>query len=521
MLIGGTNGAGKTTLFESIILCLYGISTFDKKMNRSTYDKYLAKKIHRYSKTHITADQASVIIEFQFSHNGKMTEYHVDRTWNNHNGKITEQLTVKKKDIHAKQFEVLDKIEESYWQSFIENLIPRGIANLFFFDGEKIVKMVEDANTDIIIRSSFNSLLGLDIVDQLREDLQKNLMKNLTGKEKHLEDEFNKYTKEKEELERKNERMIEKQVKLESDIVDAHKEIDDLESKMSKIGGEFAIKRDELKSNKAIYELKIETISNEIQELCSASLPFSLIPDQLKEIQDQIQEDMLIVKAKMENDILNDHIRKLNSTLASKKLWIGLELNDFIRKTLTSKIAKMMKPKYSKQDKTELYNFSSSQSSKILHIIHEVNDSISDLEDNTQKFITINDKLIRTDTALINAPNDDEIGPMISKLGKKHSASAILQAEVDHMEQEISGNHALIRHINVQIRNVVSKRYENKQSHRITELTEMVQTVLDKYAKKLRDKKMRFLEEYLLDAIHILLHKKTIHSKSICGQRYI
>ena len=256
VLIGGTNGAGKTTLFESIVLCLYGISAFDKKVSRNTYDKYLAKKIHRYSKTHVTADQASVIIEFQFSHNGKITEYHVDRTWNNHKGKITEQLTVKKKDIHAKQFEILDKIEESYWQSFIENLIPRGIANLFFFDGERIVKMAEDANTDIIIRSSFNSLLGLDMVDQLREDLQKNLMKNLTGNEKYLEDEFNRDTKEKEELERKNERMIEKQVKLKSDIVDIRKEIDDLESKMSKIGGGFAIKRDELKSNKAICELK-------------------------------------------------------------------------------------------------------------------------------------------------------------------------------------------------------------------------------------------------------------------------
>ena len=230
---------------------------------------------------------------------------------------------------------------------------------------------------------------------------------------------------------------------------------------------------------------------------------------------------MLIAKAKIENDILTGHIRKLNSTLASKKLWVDLDLNDFIRKTLTSKITKMMKPKYSKQDKTELYNFSSSQSSKILHIVHEANDFVSDLEDNTQKLITVNDKLIRIDTALINAPSDDEIGPMISKLGKKHSASAILQAEIDHMEQEISGNHALIRHINVKIRNVISKRYENKQSHRRTELTEMVQIVLDKYSKKLRDKKMRFLEEYLLDAIHILLHKKTIHSTSICGQRYV
>ena len=27
VLVGGTNGAGKTTLFESVTLCLYGMST--------------------------------------------------------------------------------------------------------------------------------------------------------------------------------------------------------------------------------------------------------------------------------------------------------------------------------------------------------------------------------------------------------------------------------------------------------------------------------------------------------------
>lgn len=516
ILIGGTNGAGKTTLFESIMLCLYGISAFDKKMSRNSYEKHLAKKIHRYSGTLISADHASVIVEFQFSHNGKMTQYRVDRTWKNQRGKVTEQLTVEKKDIHAKQFEILDKIEESYWQSFIENLIPRGITNLFFFDGEKIVKIAEDINADITIRSSFNSLLGLDIVDQLRNDLQKNLMRNLTGNQKHLEDEFNKYTKEKEDTKQSNERMVKKQVSLESDLADIHKEIKDIEFKISKIGGEFAIKRDELKSNKTIHELMIDNASNQIRELCSVSLPFSLIPNQLKEIQNQIQEDELILKAKLEDNILDNHIKKLYATLASKKLWADLNIDYISKKILVSKIIKITKPPAicSEQTKTELFGFSSSQSSKILDVISQADNTIlDDLENSTQKFVTTNDTLTKIDTALINAPRDDEIGPMISKLSKKHSASAILQAEIDHMEQEISSNNVLIRHIDVKIRNVISERYENKKSQRKTELTEMVQTVLDMYAEKLRAKKMKFLEEYLLDAIHILLHKKQLINK--------
>ena len=54
--------------------------------------------------------------------------------------RLHEKLTISKLEGDWKQ---LDKIEESQWQSFINELIPRGIAKLFFFDGEKIVGMAQ------------------------------------------------------------------------------------------------------------------------------------------------------------------------------------------------------------------------------------------------------------------------------------------------------------------------------------------------------------------------------------------
>ena len=88
ILIGGTNGAGKTTLFESIVLCLYGMSILDKRTSRKTYEKYLNQKIHRYIGTPASADHASIIVQFKFFHDGQVTEYYVDRTWKNEDGKI-------------------------------------------------------------------------------------------------------------------------------------------------------------------------------------------------------------------------------------------------------------------------------------------------------------------------------------------------------------------------------------------------------------------------------------------------
>ena len=141
ILVGGTNGAGKTTLFDSVMLCLYGMMAFGKKTTRKSYEQYLAKKIHRYLGSAVSADHASIIVEFKFFHEGKVIEYHVDRTWKNDDGRIVEDLIIKRKQHENDSFVALDTIEKSHWQSFIEDLIPRGIARLFFFDGEKIVQM--------------------------------------------------------------------------------------------------------------------------------------------------------------------------------------------------------------------------------------------------------------------------------------------------------------------------------------------------------------------------------------------
>ena len=130
VLIGGTNGAGKTTLFESIMLCLYGISTMGKRYTKKAYNKFLAQKIHRYLKSATPADHASITVQFKFFHNGRETEYRVERSWRKEDGVVNEQLIVKKRGQDQNDFGTLDAIEKSYWQSFIEDLIPKGIVKV-------------------------------------------------------------------------------------------------------------------------------------------------------------------------------------------------------------------------------------------------------------------------------------------------------------------------------------------------------------------------------------------------------
>jgi len=72
ILCGGTNGAGKTTLFNSIMLCLYGQDSFEKRTTKKDYAEFLKRKIHRYLGSKTVADFAAITIEFEYITRAKL-----------------------------------------------------------------------------------------------------------------------------------------------------------------------------------------------------------------------------------------------------------------------------------------------------------------------------------------------------------------------------------------------------------------------------------------------------------------
>ena len=189
ILCGGKNGAGKTTLFESIMLCFYG-KDFDDSAREKEYNTKILRSFHKNLKTNSTSPTCLISIEFEISYDGKIQHYKITRSWENNDGKINEDLSIQKSDPHSNQFQELhvkvpkiknrftarrfqeiDSIDKSEWQQFINQLIPRGIAKLFFFDGEQIQNIANDKNENKYIQSSFDTLLGLDLVNQLQKDI--------------------------------------------------------------------------------------------------------------------------------------------------------------------------------------------------------------------------------------------------------------------------------------------------------------------------------------------------------------
>jgi DNA sulfur modification protein DndD len=509
ILIGGTNGAGKTTLFESILIGFYGQSYFDKKTTRKEYEKFLGNKVHRYLGTTAAADSTSIIVDFKFYHNGIVDDYTVDRTWYDNDGRLTEELKIKKNNKR------LDSVEESQWQSFIEELIPKGIAKLFFFDGEKIVKMTEDENEEIEIKSSFDSLLGLDVVEQLHSDLRIHIMRNMKDNSKTIDAQYNGFIHEKEEIVKDLERLERNIISKTNNQENILSEIHTLEDKISKIGGGFASKREDLRLKKASLEITHTVSESELKSLLSGPMPFCLIPKQIKSLQNQIKKDSEITKKQFEKEILDEKLNQILAVLNQKILWKKIPKDSQIKELLNSKITKVFESKKSsKQEMKNLFNFSLLESTNILNLLHNlVTTHIPKLEHESLQFDKISDELNQIETALSNAPNDDEIGPLISKLNSLHKEQGMLENEIDHMESKVTTQNTYLKMINHKIRNIVADQYKDKSAGVQVQLATKVQKVLDEYILKLKEKKLQLLEVYLLEELRRLLHKENLITK--------
>ena len=514
ILIGGTNGAGKTTLFESVMLCLYGQNSFDDKKTQKQYHEIILRSIHRYLGTKKSADHASIIIEFQFAHEGKIDEYQVMRLWQNNDGKVEETFTIKMKNPSNEKFEKLDSIAEDGWQIFIDQLIPSGIVKLFFFDGEKIQSIVEKDKEQKHINTSFDVLLGLDLVNQLNKDIGLTLLRNSEGETKQILADIEVKEKEKQECEAKIVSFEEKIVHLQTEINSKKDEAQKYEEELHKLGGHFVNKREQLTIEKTRLESKLENIEREIRELCSDVLPFSLIPKELEEVKNVLEQDKKKIQTKFEKKILEEKFQELESEINSKEFLSNIS-ND-VKNELAKELGQLLTNKIDavSTDTKTTYNLSTIDMEHISELIDRVNNTSEEkIESLAKSYNLLYNSLEKIKVGLDSAPKEDEIGPVFSKLAKVNRELGEKQNEMENLENLLSQEKSLIVLLNAKIRSYLSQKIEDKRRVLGLEVGSKVQQVLEKYATLLRSEKLELLEEEILTGLQVLLHKENFIEK--------
>lgn len=270
ILIGGQNGAGKTTLLQAIDLCLYGKSAIASRISQKDYENIILDKIHSNNNPIASQNKASISLVFQHAHAGTIDNYRINRSWTKNTRSLKETLYIERNGT------LLSDLDQDQWSSFVKELIPPGLSQLFFFDAERIRKLSgDDFQDNPFFAESVQSLLGLDIVDKLYKDL------SIYATRINIPNGFEAFAKEKieieDEIENLKARVKEKKQdrsQFESKIKWAKNKISKQEQNIAASGGEFFNKYGELKIRKSNLLAEKEQVQNNIRLLAQELLPF-------------------------------------------------------------------------------------------------------------------------------------------------------------------------------------------------------------------------------------------------------
>lgn len=311
ILFGGLNGAGKTTTLTAIRLALYGRQSLGVGTTQNEYHQFLIDSVHHSKITGIHAHNASVELVFSYAHLGVISHYHVKRSWTVTNDNVSESLAI------LQDNQLIQNLSYEQAQGFLNELIPIGVSDLFFFDGEKIAQLAED-NDGNALGQSVKKLIGLDIVEKLIADITV----YIRNQNKHrMTDDIKAKINSLEQLLETQEELIEieqneyESLKLLLDKTS--KNVDQLTNNLNAHGGAWAASREEEIKKISGYSAERDLLSTQIREIISDNFPFSIASDFISTCLDQLDNEKQLKLNNSIASVLFDHIESLKTKLSS------------------------------------------------------------------------------------------------------------------------------------------------------------------------------------------------------------
>ena len=319
VLFGGLNGSGKTSMLMAIRLALHGRQALGFGTSQKKYETLLARLFHRDGGSRATAEKMSITLHFTYSSLGGATRYTVERAWKKGKRDISEHFSL------LADGKAIESADPEQAQAFLTQLIPVGVADLFFFDGEKIAELATEDGGEMLAES-VQRLLGLDIVLKLKSDLdvygrRQGRRRAHTGKDaSDIESLFLEIERTKSEVDAKYHKIRQE---IEPAIQTIRIDLDKLEGRLAERGGAWAVSRDAFQQKLNQLLEKKELLEAKVRELASDLLPLALAPSIVVDLITQLESEC----DRGANLNLRHALEQRRSTLEEKLRAAGLGRN--------------------------------------------------------------------------------------------------------------------------------------------------------------------------------------------------
>ena len=497
ILIGGMNGAGKTTLLDAVRLCLYGKRALGSRVSLSEYHDYLSEIIHRNPVANSPLDCASVSLEFEYARDGEKRRYTVERLWKRQRGRegVKEVLTIYEND------RLNTELEKDHWQDYINELVPIGVSQFFFFDGENVRRLVDDSGHDAFLRESIKTLFGLNLVERLQSDLH--IYSNRLVKHDSPESVQEEIAEVELEIENFQSSLADVEVESEKTttrVDELENEIEQQEHRLAIEGGNYAQQRGNLQRQQEQLQTDIEGLENKIRVQCEELFPFALVPKNLERLKAQLLKELQLDEWDAKNRALKAHKDLLLEYLPSEEFWADLRLESTQISEIQNKVASLLTKQLEYPEELRGFKKIRERSPSEYNCVLEWIDAC--LNKVPQEFNEVNgaleiarSELKKVENALQKVPPEDVLKPIIEDLSDLNKKLGQLQIQEQNANETIRSLKDQIEKAE-QRREMLYRTQQQRQAHiKRPKQVENVQSVLAEYTTQLTQAKIVTLSD--------------------------
>ena len=202
------------------------------------------------------------------------------------------------------------------WNQLVDDLIPFGVAQLCFFDAEKIRFLAEDETSSVALGEAIKALLGLDLAERLVSDTT--VLEGRIAKRVRKSDELQAlagleetWREKKEVVERLKQDLAGGVPQLERATSRSYK----AEADFAKVGGKHWEQREQRQRQKGELEKTVEYCEESLVNLAGGALPLALVGDLLGQMAEQAQ----LERTSAESDFLTSLLTKRDKELLKQQ----------------------------------------------------------------------------------------------------------------------------------------------------------------------------------------------------------
>ena len=494
VLIGGMNGRGKTTFLEAVLLALYGSNSFAYNESKyKTFGQYLKSFVN------ITDGTLRTYVDLEFSMDSENKEiYRIHREWTGDKKRTNENISVYK-DQEFNQF-LTDN-----WTMFIENILPSGLSNFFFFDGEKIAELAVE-NTSDQMKESIKSLLGISVLDLLQSDLGRII--NRTSKNQVLNTEANEI----EGLRENKEKASTVLEKLDNELEELNKKKTELQHKLESVrqeyiskGGDIVTQRHELFQKRTDISSRMENGREQLVLDAASELPLVLVKDLLRNIREKAEIEQ-------DNRMLTVALQKMEQYSSEYETENGEDKEAIIR--FIEYVSGKTKRMYTRIS----YNISDSS---LFHLQMLLDEQLLDkklaVKSRQNDMIMMQAEADQLDSYLSVDIDEKAIAKIYKKIKQLEQELIEIDVQITRKSDERrTANGELISatsEFSKRVESYLKKVELNDDSDRIIKYSHMANTILEEYKVRLQKNKIEIVAETMTSCYKRLANKKNLIEK--------